>query len=273
MDAFLAVLQELWTFAFRERFGFRNVLALPEERQLVALPSAPLRPLLGGARIAVREDEGGEPCYIAVPETRVHAQPARAFDNVLGTLAYATKVVRLETSESGRWCRIRYANGDGWVMREHTVANRRELEPQLQKGVRYDAYHPETAKLRAMIGDMFALEGTAHDLADVEYVTYQLAVRGIQIDWPQTRPRLAGLWHTILKGEKRVHMGVLPVPHAIIEYATENGMGHVAFVEAIFPDEAIHISEVGHPEDGIYGERTLSHEEWREYRPVFIEVR
>jgi hypothetical protein len=43
-------------------------------------------------------------------------------------------------------------------------------------------------------------------------------------------------------------------------------------VEAIFPNDTILVSEVGFKEPGVYTERTLGNEEWREYQPVFISV-
>lgn len=57
-----------------------------------------------------------------------------------------------------------------------------------------------------------------------------------------------------------------------MEYLTEDDTGHVAYVESVFPDGTITISEIGPWKDGVYGERSLAQEMWRELKPVFIEV-
>lgn len=267
MNAFIAVLRELWTFAFRDRFGFRA----PEAARRLALSPAPVRPLLR-AHSVPQFGTDADTCYISVREAVVHAQPAaHAFDNTLCVLPYATKVEKLDASEDGRWIHVRHADGEGWVRSEHTAAQRREIEPQLRTGVRYGAHDAETVKLRAMIGDEFALCELTHDLADVEYVTYRLRERGAVLPWPPVRPRTAGTWHAILKGSPGVHIGVVPEQGAVMEYVTEDGRGHVAHVDAVFPDGAIHVSEVG--AEGIYEERTMAREAWREYRPIFIASR
>ena len=96
--------------------------------------------------------------------------------------------------------------------------------------------------------------------------------RGIRIAWPEVRPRTPGSWHTILRGLPGVHVGVLPKQGMIIEYTEENDIGHLAYVEAVFPDGTITISEANHPHGGIYNERSLSRETWRSLQPLFIEV-
>jgi surface antigen len=48
--------------------------------------------------------------------------------------------------------------------------------------------------------------------------------------------------------------------------------GHVSYVEAVFPDKSIQVSEANWPEDGIYNERVMVEEEWRALAPHFIVV-
>ncbi len=64
-------------------------------------------------------------------------------------------------------------------------------------------------------------------------------------------------------------MNVLPKTHSIMEYTIDE-VGYLAFVEAVFPDRSIKISEVGFPEDGYYREAIMTQEEYRELKPVFI---
>jgi surface antigen len=65
---------------------------------------------------------------------------------------------------------------------------------------------------------------------------------------------------------------VRPKTGSILEYVLPDGRGHVAFVEAVFPDETINISETDYPEGGGYNERVMTQEEWRELKPVFIQI-
>jgi surface antigen len=46
--------------------------------------------------------------------------------------------------------------------------------------------------------------------------------------------------------------------------------GHVAFVEAVFPDASLQISEANWPDRGIYNERVMVREEWKKLSPTFI---
>ena len=57
-----------------------------------------------------------------------------------------------------------------------------------------------------------------------------------------------------------------------MEYLFENEVGHLTYVEAVFPDTTIAISEVNFPDSGMYNERQLTKEEWKEFKPVFISV-
>jgi surface antigen len=57
-----------------------------------------------------------------------------------------------------------------------------------------------------------------------------------------------------------------------MEYVDENEIGHLAYIEAVFPDDTVALSEVNYPDSGTYNERELSKLEWKELRPVFIVV-
>mgnify|MGYP000400181490 CR=1 FL=1 len=56
-----------------------------------------------------------------------------------------------------------------------------------------------------------------------------------------------------------------------MEYVSDEDIGHLAYVEAVFPDESISCSEIGEPERGYYNERTLGKEVWQHLKPVFIQ--
>jgi surface antigen len=69
-----------------------------------------------------------------------------------------------------------------------------------------------------------------------------------------------------------VSIGVVPKVGSVIEYTFPDEIGHLAYVEAVFPDESIVLSEANYPDRGIYNERTLGKEEWTALNPVFIQV-
>ena len=51
-----------------------------------------------------------------------------------------------------------------------------------------------------------------------------------------------------------------------------NEIGHVAFVEEVYPDGSIRISEANWPRNGIYNERVLTVAEWKDkYKGRFVE--
>jgi hypothetical protein len=109
-------------------------------------------------------------------------------------------------------------------------------------------------------------------LQDVEYVSYRIITKGKAIDWPLERPRIPGRWQQILRGIDGVHMSVRPKVDAVMEVIKDDGTGQLGYVEAVYPDESIEVTSFGRSEEGYYTEETLTKEQWREMRPVFIEI-
>ena len=211
----------------------------------------------------------GTSIYIGVPDTLMYADPIMVFDGVMETLSYGELVTLIENK--GRWSRIRRKESEGWVLRDTLEEMKTSIHPSFTHGKKYDAEDPETVMLRTILGDMFFAMPLELPLQDIEYVSYILKKKGRDILWPLLRPRTSGTWHVLLKGVEGIHIGVTPKTDSILEII-EDDIGHVAYVDAVFPDESIKISEIGYPEEGMYSERTLPREEWREHRPVFIEV-
>lgn len=208
--------------------------------------------------------------YIGGNETPVYVQPTRAFDSVIARLPYGAMVMVLE--QSGQWTRIVYNEISGWVQREELMDRAAHVYPHFVIGEQNTAHDPNTMRVRAMLDDMFAAGAAELDLQPSEYVVYRLMRKGLSIAWPEIRPRTPGTWHKILRGVSGIHIGVTPKTGAIMEYMYTEDVGHLAYVEAVFPDETITISEVHYPDRGIYNERTLTREEWRELKPIFIQV-
>ncbi len=204
---------------------------------------------------------------ISVP---VYKNPTVAFDEQIGTIPYGEMVMMLEPR--GRFFHIVWNTLEGWVLREDLVDRAAHVYPEFIIGQEHGVDHPTTASVRTILGDVFSLGRSEFSLQAGEYVLYRLWRKGTRINWPVVRPRIPGTWHKILKGIEGVHVGVVPRVGSVMEYLFEGDAGHLAYVEAVFPDNTITISEANYPDSGIYNERVLTKEEWREFRPVFITI-
>lgn len=200
----------------------------------------------------------------------LYKQPTVEFDGILARIPYGAMVMVLEGR--GRWSRVLYGKEEGFVLRDELVDRASGVYPDFTIGERNESDDPNTLKVRACIEDEFGGGAADVPLQASEYVLYKLYRKGKKIDWPDVRPRTSGRWHEILKGSQHVHMGIAPKEGFIMEYTQSDGEGHVAYIETVLLDETISISEANYPEDGIYNERILTKEEWRELHPVFIEV-
>lgn len=200
----------------------------------------------------------------------VYKNPTIEFDAQIGEIPYGEMIIVLEPK--GRFYRIMWNTIEGWALREDIADRAIRVFPEFTIGEENSVDHPNTVHLRAIINDVFGLGRSEFPLQAGEYVLYRLWKKGIQIVWPSLRPRVPGVWHKILKGSSNVRIGVTPKIGALMEYMITPEMGHLAFVEALFPDDTITISEANFPDLGIYNERVLTKEEWKELHPVFMTV-
>jgi hypothetical protein len=210
--------------------------------------------------------------YAGNIQVPVYKNPTIEFDTKIGDIPYGEMVMMLEPR--GRFSRVVWNEVEGWVLREDLVDRAARVYPEFMIGQENSVDHPNTVHVRAILGDVFGIGRSEFSLQAGEYVLYRLWKKGIRIVWPQTEsPRVPGLWHKILKGVSGIHIGVTPKVGSIMEYMFNDDIGHLAYVEAVFPDNTITISEVNYPDAGIYNEREITKEEWRELKPVFISVR
>jgi hypothetical protein len=200
----------------------------------------------------------------------VYKNPTIEFDAQIGEIPYGEMVIVLEPK--GRFYRIVWNTIEGWVFRDDIADRAIRIFPEFTIGEENLVDHPNTVHVRAIINDVFGLGRSEFALQAGEYVLYRLWKKGIHIVWPEIRPRVPGLWHKILKGSPQVHIGVIPKIGSIMEYMITPEIGHLALVEALFPDDTITISEANFPDMGIYNERVLTKEEWKELHPVFMTV-
>lgn len=293
MNILLAVLEDLYTFArdtvlsivptFRRKTP-PEIRALPPVAQTGQLEAAPTDtvdtvaelpdeqvPLTfrSAADILEHPHAKNTVMYTGTEHTPLFSKPTMEFDGVITRLPYGTMVMVLESR--GRWSRVAHTGKEGWVLRDDLSDRAAHVYPDFTIGVENRADDPNTLRVRACIEDEFGAGKAELPLQSSEYVLYRLYKKGIQIAWPDVRPRIEGLWHELLKGRAGVQIGIGPCGGCIMEYIYESGEGHLAYVEAVFPDETLSISEVNYPADGIYNERVLTREEWIELKPVFIE--
>lgn len=269
------------------RFAVRCVsVYYPEDAVLIspateapAVVEEPVQPrtfrtvseILRGDAPAVVEVSKNTLMYARDIDIPIYRNPTVEFDAQIGTIPYGEMVMVLEPK--GRFFRIVWSTFEGWVRKEDLADRAAHVYPEFVVGEENSVDHPNTARVRAILRDTFNAKHTELPLQAGEYVLYKLWKKGKRIEWPRSRdPRVPGLWHTILRGVPRIHVGVMPKIGAVMEYMMTDDIGHLAYVEAVFPDDEISISEVNYPDSGKYSERTLTREEWRELRPTFVSV-
>ena len=147
---------------------------------------------------------------------------------------------------------------------------------QFVKGTAYLADNPNVKKLRELISDEFGLGKSGDCLNCTEYVQFRVKQKlGINIKWPQDRPRHGGLWASIFEKTNLYKILKEPQINCAVSFASPNfsaPYGHVAFVEEVMPDSSIKVSEANWPKNGIYNERVIIKEKWQNtYGAKFID--
>lgn len=207
-------------------------------------------------------------------------------DNIIAKLPFKTKVDVIQ--ESNDWVEVNTNGKTGWVskfyLEEELPKPLEELQkkevvqdalPTFQNHEKNLATDSNSIKLRKIINDEFGGGARRDDLQCVEYVHYKLQQMGITIQWPKERPRHGGLWAGIF--QRSGQYKVLDEPKAgcamsFVGSLKNQKVGHVAFVEEVYQDGSIKISEANWPPPGIYSERVLPKTQWKDkYQAKFID--
>jgi hypothetical protein len=286
MNLFAAVFWDLADFASKALFGVRIAplshnegviyVAPRPERLALQTPLPPAQPTVAPPhahletvfeKSEVTSPQRNTIAYIASSGAPLRSSPEYGVDNVFTHMPFGAMVVAVETK--GEWVRIFHAGVEGYVELADLADRAAYVHPSFTIGETNEAHDPTTERVRAMIENEFSYGEGELPLQAEEYVLYKLRRNGIVPSWPHVRPRVPGAWATILKGATGVAIETVPSPRSVLEYEYE-GKGHLAFVEAVFPDETIQVSEANWPEGGIYNERVLVKEEWKLLHPTFI---
>ncbi|MFM2381285.1 MAG: hypothetical protein RLZZ76_52 [Candidatus Parcubacteria bacterium] len=280
MQVLFAVIDDLFEFAYTALFGATTIEVQSVPARLLSAPQVSEQPMLPtfssvGSLLEERASteevilSGDSSFFIGEENVFLFYEPTFAFDSAICLIHYGTQVhVR---KLGGRWAHVGSVVGEGWILKDALRKESTDVFPTLAPEAAYTHDHKEVQKLRLCIGDEFSGERSGLLLQDTEFVTYRQGRRGRKIPWTGERPRVAGEWQRLLRGKQGVHMSIVPKEGTIMEY-TSDEEGHLAFVEAVFPDQSISISSVGLMSEGEYTQAVLTHDTWKELRPVFISI-
>jgi hypothetical protein len=206
--------------------------------------------------------------YTATSDAPLRSTPHTGIDNLIRRIPYGAMLVALETQ--GSWVRVFHLGTEGWVSLDDVVDRAGYVYPKFIIGEDNTSSDPNTERVRAMIHDEFCCGEGDLPLQAEEYVLYKLVRAGARISWGETRPRIAGTWADTVETSHGAVIGTEPKARSVMEWRLPEGRGHVAFVENVFDDSSIQISEANWPERGIWNERVLVKEEWEALSPRFI---
>ena len=232
--------------------------------------------------------------YVSAIWLNVRSSPEVVESNEVGRLKFGQEVTVVE--ENGKWLKI-FGPSDiqGWVssyylteyipaqappieVKPSLTATEAELPVVFRKGVPNLADDPNVLHLRAIINDEFGGGKNRWELQCTEYAQYRVKQLGIDIRWPVKFGRHGGKWASIF--EQRGLYKVLDYPKTGCAMSFTGGFkslammetGHVAFVEEVFADGSVRITEANWPPPGKFNERIIPLQEWQEkWKARFID--
>jgi len=218
---------------------------------------------------------------------RLRSSPEIKDNNKIVLLKHGSKVETIGGEKDkwlNKWLNIRSGELVGWVSAYYLTETNpvkakkpvsketiQDSHPVFRIGIANYAKDLNTKKVRQFIKDEFGGGINGWDLQCTEYAHYKVLQQvGVIIQWPGERPRHGGRWADIFK--KHGMYKVLDYPRAGCTMSFTKGFkspaaketGHVAFVEQVFDDGSIRITEANWPPPGKYFERILPRSEWED---------
>lgn len=144
------------------------------------------------------------------------------------------------------------------------VVNKVRLSP----GVMYDADNPDTVQIRNRLSAYDSHIISTGPLTEYEWLLYILQNKHLAVPLLALRLTPLGRWHTTLKGQPGVSIGINPYTDALMEWG-QGEMQRIGLICEVSPDETIVVGELWRNETGLYESRTLTRSQWLELRPVF----
>lgn len=134
---------------------------------------------------------------------------------------------------------------------------------------RYTAKDLDTQRIRLELTKLYAIETIDRPLQASEYVAYTLQKDGadLPMESAQWSP---GSWHTRLRGNNGVHISVVPMSGAVMEFRDDSGRAVIGRVLSVSDAEEILFGTINVDPAGQYDEYLLKAIDWHELRPVFI---
>jgi hypothetical protein len=208
--------------------------------------------------------------YVCVEKARCFIRPVWSFDGVFMILSYGDSVQIIKYE--GRFVQIRVGDSSVWILKDDLISEKVDIFPVFSKDTVYLSDNVEVEKLRKLTNDTFFASEIGLPLLSIEFVSYRLSQDNRKIPWTLERPRIAGKWQNILKGQMGVRIGVEPKTGSVIEYYKDDDTGHIGYVKEVHADNSIVIQEVGREVEGEYTEKLFTKVEWQEWDSVFIQV-
>jgi hypothetical protein len=262
--AFIEVLGDLWVFVTAKRAHSvvsDTVLFLPEKKPEQVLPHETIQSVKANYSMESRV------LYINASRVMCLQTPHIHFDTLRGILKYGDTAKVIQHKD--QWCFVESPTVQGWVETKYLTDDKCAVLPQLQDNQVYSAHSTETKKLRQYLDDELIGGLLELSLQSSEYMMYRLKKIGIAVAWPLERPRLPGLWQSILSGKRGVSIGLAPKTGSVLESRDDN-THFLAFIESVTPEESISISCVGRLQAGVYEHKEFTKAQWQQWKPVFI---
>ncbi len=265
------VLFELWVFFVESILKLPKQKGVKDDKKFThstepaedssLLPDSTLLPSKAGEAI-------GHRVYVAVPNAACYLKPRQDFDTRIVVFDYGQALTFIRFA--GEFSEVQSESVRGWVSTSVLVDDKKLVLPNFRPAYRYDAYNEHTERLRLCLKDEMQGGELGLPLQSAEFVLYKLWELKVTIQWGLNRPRLSGAWQTLLRGMRGVQMGIVPRTGAVLECGGSGERAFLGYVEAVHPDSSIVVQSVGRVEDGEFRVEHLSHDEWKEWRPIFI---
>jgi surface antigen len=183
------------------------------------------------------------------------------------------------TFVDGPWLKVRVGDQEGWVHGDYVTDSFSPVAGVFRLGIPNLPHDATTVFVRKEINDEYGGGKNSWELQCTEYVTYRVKKKlGVVISWPVKSGRNGGKWGSIFQKHKTYAVFAEPKINCAMSFTSgissnsaTNKIGHVAFIEEVYPDGSIKISEANWPRNGIYNERVISVSDWKnKYKALFI---